>query len=121
MPSGRTMKRSLTVALIALSLAVQVRAQAGPSADSVARTLQARYQGVRDFAADFEQTYRGGVLRTQASERGTVKIKKPGRMRWVYTSPEKKEFVSDGAKIYTYIPADKQVYVSDVPTDDSAT
>ena len=50
-----------------------------------------------------------------------MSVKKPGRMRWVYTEPEKKEFVSDGAKIYSYIPEDRQVIVSDVPPDDEAT
>jgi len=114
------MKRCLTAALIAISLAVQVSGQANTSPDAVARALQSRYQGIRDFTADFEQTYRGGVLRTQTKERGTVKIKKPGRMRWVYSSPERKEFISDGTKVHTYIPADKQVIVTDVPPDDSA-
>jgi len=113
------MKRCLTAALIAISLAAQVSGQAKTSPDDVARTLQSRYQGVRDFSADFEQTYRGGVLRTQTKERGTVKIKKPGRMRWVYAEPEKKEFISDGKKVYSYIPADRQVFVADVPPDDS--
>ena len=42
-------------------------------------------------------------------------------MRWEYTAPEKKTFVSDGRKIYSYIPADKQVIVSPVPADDEAT
>jgi outer membrane lipoprotein carrier protein len=60
------------------------------------------------------------VLRTQTTERGTVAIKKPGLMRWVYTSPEKKEFVSDGRKIYFYIPEDKQVQVTDMPSADQA-
>ena len=48
-------------------------------------------------------------------------IKKPGKMRWEYRAPEEKLFVSDGAKIYSYIPQDKQVIVSSVPTDDQAT
>ena len=42
-------------------------------------------------------------------------------MHWTYTSPERKEFVSDGTKIYSYIPEDKQVIVSNVPADDQAT
>ena len=96
-------------------------AQSRPAADALARSLQQRYQGVRDFSADFVHTYRGGVLRTQTTERGSVKIKKPGRMRWVYTAPEKKEFVSDGAKIYSYLPQDKQVMVATLPADDQAT
>ena len=47
-------------------------------------------------------------------------IRKPGRMRWTYTSPERKVFVSDGVKLYSYVPADKQVYVATVPTGDDA-
>jgi outer membrane lipoprotein carrier protein len=42
-------------------------------------------------------------------------------MRWEYTAPEKKTFVSDGVKIYSYVPADKQVIVSDAPAADEAT
>jgi outer membrane lipoprotein carrier protein len=61
------------------------------------------------------------VLRRKATESGKVFIKKPGRMRWNYHSPEKKEFVSDGRKIYLYVPADKQVVVSAVPAEDRAT
>jgi outer membrane lipoprotein carrier protein len=114
------MRRSLLTALVAISLAASAAGQADPTPESVARTIQGRYQGIRDFAADFEQTYRGGVLRTQTKERGTVKIKKPGLMRWVYSTPEKKEFVSDGKKVYTYIPSDKQVFVTDIPADGSA-
>jgi outer membrane lipoprotein carrier protein len=47
-------------------------------------------------------------------------VKKPGKMRWEYTAPEKKLFVSDGRKIYSYIPQDKQVVVSTMPQDDQA-
>jgi outer membrane lipoprotein carrier protein len=90
---------------------------AAPNADALAKALQQRYQTIKDFSADFVHTYRGGALRTQTSERGTVKIKKPGKMRWVYTAPERKEFVSDGVKIYSHIPQDRQVLVSDMPPD----
>jgi outer membrane lipoprotein carrier protein len=112
----------LLPALLALSLVpVSTGAQSRPAADALARSLQQRYEKVRDFSADFVHTYRGGVLRKQATERGTVAVKKPGRMRWVYTAPEKKTFVSDGKKIYSYIPQDRQVIVSDVPADTEAT
>ena len=82
----------------------------------LARLVQARYDTVQDFEGEFTQTYEGGVLRTKTTERGTVVIKRPGKMRWVYTAPERKEFVSDGTKIYAYFPADKQVMVSAAPT-----
>ena len=101
---------TLTVALAAATAPAQT-----PSASDIAAGIQRRYASVRDFTADFTHIYQGGVLRQKTSERGTLMVKKPGRMRWVYTAPEKKEFVSDGSKIYSYIPADRQVIVSDLP------
>ena len=95
--------------------------QTRPPAAETARALQQKYDQVKDFAADFSHTYEGGVLKRKSTERGTVQVKKPGRMRWEYTSPEKKTFVSDGRMIYSYIPADKQVIRSPVPADDEAT
>jgi outer membrane lipoprotein carrier protein len=89
-------------------------------AAELAQALQRKYDTVRDFSADFTQVYRGGVLKRQLTESGRVSIKKPGRMRWEYKKPEEKLFVSDGAKVYWYVPQDKQVIVSQVPQDDRA-
>ena len=114
------MTRFLCPVLLTLVTAV-AGAQSRPPAADVARALQERYDRVKDFTADFTHTYEGGVLQRKSSERGTVQIKKPGRMRWEYTAPEKKTFVSDGIKIYSYVPADKQVIVGDVPAADEAT
>lgn len=94
---------------------------AEPTAAELATALQRKYDGVRDFSADFVHTYRGGVLNRQLRETGSLLIKKPGKMRWEYKSPERKIFVSDGAKVYYYLPQDKQVVVSAVPGDDRAT
>ena len=92
-----------------------------PPPAETARRLQARYDTVRDFTADFSHSYEGGVLKKSTTERGTLQVKKPGRMRWEYVEPEHKLFVSDGQKIYSYLPADKQVMVSTMPADDQAT
>jgi len=92
-----------------------------PTPQELAQTLQKRYDTVRDFSADFQHIYTGGALRKQLSERGRMLIKKPGKMRWEYSAPEKKTFVSDGVKMYSYIPADKQVIVASVPKSDQAT
>ncbi len=113
------LSRLLPLAVIAVLFSTPLLAQT--RADAIARSLQQRYQGIRDFSASFEHTYRGGVLRTQTREQGTMTVKKPGMMRFVYTAPEKKEFVSDGVKIYSYIPEDKQVVVTNVPPDGQAT
>src|SRR4051812_7086581 len=90
------------------------------SAAQLADALQRKYDAVRDFSADFIHTYQGGVLRKQLTEHGHVLVKKPGKMRWEYTAPEKKLFISDGVKLYSYIPEDKQVVVASVPKDDQA-
>jgi outer membrane lipoprotein carrier protein len=95
-------------------------AGAQQSADAVARAVQQHYDGVRDFTADFTQAYEGGTLRRKTSERGTVLVKKPGKMRWTYKTPEEKLFISDGRKIYFYVPADKQVTVTSMPSEDKA-
>ena len=106
---------AVTAALVVLLGATEHAAD--PTAAELADALQRKYDTVKDFSADFVHTYQGGVLKKQLTERGTVLIKKPGKMRWDYTAPEKKLFVSDGSKVYFYIPADKQVIVSPVPPD----
>jgi outer membrane lipoprotein carrier protein len=105
---------------VCIASQVAIDAQTRPAPEALARSLQQRYQGIKDFSADFVHSYRGGVLKTQTQERGKVTVKKPSRMHWTYTAPEKKEFVSDGVKIYSYIPQDRQVIVSSVPPDDNA-
>jgi outer membrane lipoprotein carrier protein len=110
--------RLFGIGLMALAT-VSVGAQS-PTPDTVARDLQHKYDRVTDFSADFVHSYRGGVLKQQATERGTLLVKKPGKMRWEYTAPEKKLFVSDGHKIYSYIPQDRQVIVGTMPRDEHA-
>lgn len=113
----RTLRLTLTAAGL---LAVAPLHGAEPTAQELAQSLQKRIDGIRDFTADFVHVYEGGVLRKQVTERGRLQVKKPGKMRWEYTAPEAKTFVSDGVKMYSYIPADKQVVVSAVPPEDEA-
>lgn len=110
------------VAVLAVAgvAAIATAQPADLSPDELARRVQARYDTVRDFSARFEQRYTGGALRRQVVERGTVLVKKPGRMRWDYTEPERKAFVADGRRLYMHVPADKQVVVSVIPPDDQA-
>ncbi len=106
--------------LVLLSALPRPSPQPAPTAADLARDLQRRYEQIRDFSADFEHRYEGGVLGKTITERGTLLVKKPGMMRWLYTSPEKKEFVSDGRTLYSYMPEDRQVIVSQVPPADDA-
>src|SRR5712691_9966938 len=90
------------------------------TAPELAAALQKKIDGVKDFSTDFTHAYEGGVLHKQITERGHLLVKKPGKMRWDYSAPEPKQFVSDGTKLYSYIPQDKQVIVAPVPAGDQA-
>jgi outer membrane lipoprotein carrier protein len=109
------------VATALLFLAMAVPRAVETTAPELASALQRKYDAIKDFSADFVHAYAGGVLRKQLTERGKLLVKKPGKMRWEYTSPEQKLFVSDGVKLYSYIPQDKQVIVASVPAADDAT
>lgn len=104
-----------------LAAVAALSAQGPADAQALAARVQQRLATIQDFSGDFVQSYEGGVLRTKTTERGTVSIKRPGRMKWVYSKPERKEFVSDGNRLYTYLVEDKQVIVSPAPGPDDGT
>lgn len=114
----RLLALCFVVFTLVFGTAVRARQQ---SAAEVAAALQTKYDRVKDFSADFTQHYESSVLRRKVTEAGRVQVKKPGRMRWDYTTPEKKVFVSDGQRISLYIAADNQVTVSPMPKQDEAT
>lgn len=109
---------ALACAIVTVGAMVAGAQRAPLDTAALAGAIQQRYDGIRDFSAEFVHSYQGGVLRKTAVERGTVRFKKPGMMRWAYTSPEKKEFVSDGIRLYAYVPEDRQVTVSEMPPGD---
>lgn len=106
--------KTLLASALALAFSWTLHAQSGDPV-ALAAKIQQRYNSIKDIQGDFVQSYEGGVLRTRTTERGTVAIRRPGKMRFVYTKPEKKEFVSDGNRLYAYLVADKQVIVSPAP------
>jgi outer membrane lipoprotein-sorting protein len=70
------------------------------SADSVARDLQAKCDRITDFSADFIHSYRA-AFQTAGHRVGHLLVKR--KMRWEYTSPEKKTFVPTAQALF-YIP-----------------
>jgi outer membrane lipoprotein carrier protein len=66
--------------------------------------LEDRYNGSQTLQLSFTETYsQRGRARV---EKGELYLRKPGKMRWQYTSPAGKLFVSDGKFIYSYAPQD---------------
>jgi outer membrane lipoprotein carrier protein len=124
MPTTFYARAFAVAAAVVLQTAAAVAQSAPPQqppAPEVAAALQKKYDGIRDFTADFVHESEGGMLRKKQTERGFLQVKKPGMMRWDYKVPEPKVFVSDGRRIYLHIPADNQVIVSPVPEEDQAT
>jgi outer membrane lipoprotein carrier protein len=80
-------------------------------AQRIAAAVELRHQRVNDLQARFVQAYRSAALGQQIVESGTLRFKRPGRMRWEYSKPERKLFVCDGTTFYFYVPADHQVIV----------
>lgn len=118
-----TFARRLAAAAVlpcACVLAAAGQSAAPPPVAELLADLQAHYDRMADFSADFEHRYAGGVLRAADVERGAVHVRRPGQWRFDYVSPEPKLFVCDGAAIHSYFPADGQVVVSPLPADAAA-
>src|SRR3954468_3412894 len=77
-----------------------------PSVSSVARQVDERYNHLQTLTADFTEIYQGSGM--ERTESGTLWLKKPGKMRWEYRSPEEKLFLSDGKDAWFYVPEDRQ-------------
>ncbi|MCS7314921.1 MAG: outer membrane lipoprotein chaperone LolA [Bryobacterales bacterium] len=72
------------------------------------RALEERYNRARTLEAAFEQSYRGQG-RAWKPERGKLWLRKPGKMRWEYSEPAGKLFVTDGRFAWLYSPALREV------------
>ena len=104
------MLAALTASLL---LAAQVSGSDESLAQTVLRTIEEHHAHTADLVARFTQSYRSGLIGREITERGVLQIKRPGRMRWDYKDPETKLFVTDGHTFYFYVPADRQVVVSE--------
>jgi outer membrane lipoprotein carrier protein len=82
-------------------------------AEALARKVQAFYERTKDLQARFEQTYTySGFGRRQASS-GTLRVKKPGMMRWDYEKPAPKTVAVKGSRLVQYEPGENQAYVDE--------
>jgi outer membrane lipoprotein carrier protein len=89
--------------LAALCCASSLLAQ---ESDAVVRKVDDHYNHLNSLRAQYTERYSGmGMDRT---EEGTLLLKKPGRMRWSYSSPVGKVFVLDGKFAWFYTPGDAQ-------------
>jgi outer membrane lipoprotein carrier protein len=70
--------------------------------------LQRHYRDTNSFTAKFNEEI-ATVGAPKRQRQGTVSFRKPGRMRWEFSDPEKQTIVSDGETLYSYDPDLNQV------------
>jgi len=103
---------------LAASLAFQLAAApsgAPPAADAtaLARKVQGFYETTRDLRARFVQTYTYAAIGRRQVSKGTLEVKKPGKMRWDYESPSAKTIVVNGSRLVQWEPEANQAYVDE--------
>jgi outer membrane lipoprotein carrier protein len=79
--------------------------------DNLLKKIETRYNQAGSLKLVFSETY-AGIQRPVQTESGVLYLRKPGRMRWDYTSPQGKVFLSDGKEVFEYTPGDQQAIKS---------
>ncbi len=81
---------------------------AEPTTDALIQKIEQHYNKARTLTVDFVEQY-SMEGRRRPAETGTLTLRKQGKMRWDYSRPAGKIFVSDGKMIYLYTAADNKV------------
>ena len=106
----------MTLLLAFLLAAKPIPAQKKPPRADPARALALRiqkfYAHTRDFSAKFTQHRVSASLGRAEDLTGTVRVKKPGLVRWDYEKPEPRSIYLEGKTLSMYFPEDKQAQVS---------
>jgi outer membrane lipoprotein carrier protein len=94
----------LLVMLLFMTVAIPAVAD---DVHQLARAVDDHYNHLRSLQSDFTEIYRGDGM--ERVESGTLRLKKPRKMRWEYRSPSEKLFVSNGQVVWFYLPAERQL------------
>lgn len=100
--------------MTALLTAVLLAASPPPApAAELARMVQAYYERTKDLEARFQQTYTYAGFGRRMVSSGTLKVKKPGMMRWDYEKPARKTIAVTGSRLVQWEPEENQAYVDE--------
>lgn len=110
---------TLSVATRTLSCALVVlpAIAATPAIDELLKKVETRYNRAQSLRLDFSQSY-AAMKRPVQNESGVLYLRKPGRMRWEYSSPAGKLFISDGKEVLLYTPDDQKAQKSKLKESD---
>ena len=88
-------------------LFVQRTAFCADTAQQLAQRVDKYYNGLHSLRTNFTETFRG--MGMDREERGTLLLRKPGKMHWSYSDPAGKIFLLDGKFAWFYSPGDAQI------------
>ena len=71
--------------------------------------VQKNYEKVLTFEAKFTQKSYVKMMNKTHEAKGTVSIKKPGKMKWTYGAPEIQVLISNGNTLWHYVSDEEQV------------
>jgi outer membrane lipoprotein carrier protein len=91
-----------------LPLLIVSAVAAEPDLKTLLKNLENRYNHAKTLQVQFTETYTGQG-RPRQYETGRLSLRKPGRMRWDYSLPAGKLFLSDGKDVFLYTPEAKRV------------
>ena len=94
---------ALVVSLACLPCATFSLQAANTDLDVLLKGIEHRYNSAKTLQIRFVESY-SVEGRAKKSEAGILTLRKPGRMRWDYSEPTGKLFVSDGKDVYLYTP-----------------
>jgi outer membrane lipoprotein carrier protein len=77
------------------------------TAHDLAQRVDRHYDSLHSLKAEFTESYAG--LGVRRGESGVLLLRKPGRMRWNYSTPAGKIFLLDGKYAWFYAKGDAQV------------
>ena len=95
----------MNLRVITFSIALLIAAAAGAAEIELDRAAAA----MSGMEASFTHRFTAKGFRNSQVESGSVVFGDLPKMRWSYSTPEKKLFVFDGAQSWFYVPADRQV------------
>jgi len=96
----------LSLAFVLVLMLVPRALAQEPTADDVASSVQTFYDHTTSLEADFQQFFWTRVYSRTDSSRGTLRIARPGRIRFDYTEPSGKVVVGTGEQFTYFEPGD---------------
>jgi len=94
------------ILIILAALSVSTWA-ADSNLDQLLRTVESRYNRIKTLQVLFTETYTK-PREPKRTESGLLMLRRPGRMRWDYSQPKGKLFISDGKSLYLYTAAENR-------------